>query len=46
MLELIFAIPLIICFVCMICDTDNIDYGHHDSRPDSFYQISQRKDKI
>ena len=45
MLELIFMIPLLILIVCMVCDDDNTSYGHHDSRPDSFYQISHRKDK-
>jgi len=41
----IFITIFIICFIAMIFDEDTKNYGHHDSRPDSYYQISNRKER-
>jgi len=41
----LFAIVFIICFIAMIFDEDTKDYGHHDSRPGSHYEISNRKER-
>ena len=38
------AIVLILAIIGLVLDEDVVTYGHHDSRPDSFYKISQRKD--
>ena len=41
----VFIVVFILCFIVMIFDEDTKDYGHHDSRPDSYYQISNRKER-
>ena len=51
-MEIIFLVGLIVFIISVASmilnrsDSNVTKYGHHDSRPDSYYQISQRnKDK-
>ncbi len=35
---------LCLCLEVLNSDSDQHKYGHHDGRPGSFYEISNRKD--
>ena len=44
----IFTAVFIFCMILGLIDNDDNrhNYGHHDGRPGSFYEISNRKDEI